>query len=707
MKTETKLFLRIGTFLVVIGAVVLILWATGVFKKSPTMAENFSIKTTLSNIYILAPNNSWTYWDEAGNKTRGLNTQILVNDIFATQNDKPTAEYGHKRILIFLLPGVYTNLHIQVGYYTSVAGLGETAADTIVQGSIEVPNDDNPCVGALENNFRNISNLTIQVDKTTIPDDQLPVVNVVRDLHTNFFRVSKGSPIRNITVIGTDDGSQGNFSVSQFSGGCNGNFRSGGYSSGGFMANSLIMDGHMRYATQQQFFSRNCDYDIYSSVSGGGGVWNIYLLGCLGEAVETPVEKTIVITELNKCPKNEPIGDDWVQDPPFITVKPTTPGLMAAIPQIRYNQNTATFYILKPPLVRNSSGVLDIKGEKLSNVFIVVSTSSIKTINRKLAAGQHLIFSPGVYHFADPVRITRSGTVVMTLGYATIIPTAGKPAMIIDSAAEGVRLSGFIFQAGKKKSDMLLLVGDAPRTGGAKSNPSIIYDMVFRVGGGQIEAGENPDVVTPDKLGSCKTMVVLNQNHIVIDNIWCWRASHAAEIPAAHGVFFSEVDHGIVVKGDRVRMFGVCVEHALKEQIIWEGNYGELYFQTLILPYDVFGDWKFPGLRVTGKHFTGSGLGVYSLFETTYNEDRTLPAPKVPTAILTYNKDDKEVLATAEIESAFTVFLASLHASGSIESVFNGKGPASNISNASDPQWCGTLCPDNKCKCRFPYSTWC
>jgi len=82
-------------------------------------------------------------------------------------------------------------------------------------------------------------------------------------------------------------------------------------------------------------------------------------------------------------------------------------------------------------------------------------------------------------------------------------------------------------------------------------------------------------------------------------------------------------------------------------------------------------------------------------------------APKVPTAILTYNKDDKEVIASSEIESAFTVFLSSLHASGSIESVFNGTGPASNISNASDPQWCGTMCPDNTCKCQFPYSRWC
>ena len=710
MEKEIKIILGIG---IIIGAVVLILWVAGVFKKSTrqTMTEPLSMGKPIFNTYILSPNDIWEYWDETGYKTRGTNIQLIVNELFVAQNDKKTAEYGHRRVLIFLLPGVYVNLHIQVGYYTSVAGLGGNAADTVVQGSIEVPNDDDPCIGALENNFRNISNLTIKLDKTIMqPDQQIrspfPQRERVLDEYTNYFRVSKGSPIRNITVGGLDDGKPANFSVGQFNGGCQGNRRSGGYSSGGFISNSLIRDGRMRYATQQQFFSRNCDYDIHSAISGGGGVWNIYLLGCIAQAGKTFHDKEVFVSNINKCPSNLH-SKDLIRDPAFITLKDQTPGLMASIPQIRYNQDTETFSILKPPLVNNSSGVLDIDGKKLSNVFIVVFTTSIKTINKKLEDGVHLIFSPGVYYFAEPVRITRSGTVVMTLGYATLIPTGGEAAIIIDSAAEGVRLSGFILQAGREKSEALLLVGDQPRQGGSAANPSIIYDVVCRVGGGQIEPGEDSAVVNPDKVGACESMVVVNQNYTVIDNMWCWRASHVSEIPSVHGIFFSKVNHGIVVKGDRVRMFGVAVEHTLKEQILWEGAYGELYFQTLVLPYDVSGDWAFPGLRVTGRHFKGSGLGVYSLFETTYNEDRKEAAPKVPTAILTYNKDDKEVIASSEIESAFTVFLSSLHASGSIESVFNGKGPASNISNASDPQWCGTMCPDNTCKCQFPYSRWC
>ena len=123
MEKEIKIILGIGT---IIGAVVLILWVAGVFKKNTrqTMTEILSMGKPIFNTYILSPNDIWEYWDETGYKTRGTNIQLIVNELFVAQNDKKTAEYGPRRVLIFLLPGVYVNLHIQVGYYTSVAGLG-------------------------------------------------------------------------------------------------------------------------------------------------------------------------------------------------------------------------------------------------------------------------------------------------------------------------------------------------------------------------------------------------------------------------------------------------------------------------------------------------------------------------------------------------------------------------------------------------------
>ena len=399
---------------------------------------------------------------------------------------------------------------------------------------------------------------------------------------------------------------------------------------------------------------------------------------------------------------------------------------MASIPQIRYNIDVDTFSIVKPDLFNNASGLLEVAGKKLSNVFIVNAHTSIKTINRKLADGVNLIFSPLIYYFDEPVRITQSETVVVTLGYATIIPTAGNPAIVIADDTEGVRLSGFILQAGKIKSEALLLVGEDPRNGGSETNPNIIYDIFARVGGGQIESHEKKliclrqtqpkhkidcdapeyDIVNPDFLGTCETMVVVNQNHTIFDHIWCRRANHIHGDHSGLGMEFARVNHAIVVKGEHVKMFGVFAEHTLKEQIIWEGDYGELYFQQSTLPADVVGgDWNYPATRVTGRHFKGSGMGAYSFFSKEHNADRD--PPEIPTAFLVFNQDDKEVAATGVIESCFTVFLDPKSGVGSIQSVLNGRGPPSDASNATKPQWCGTMCKDNKCKCQFEYSQWC
>ena len=194
METPIKIFF--GFIVMVPIFIVLILWAAGVFKKKKKKRRRrrppgtVPTEKILFNTYMLNPNDIWTYWDETGSKIWGTNIQALVRNIFAKQNDKQTAEYGYRRVLIFLLPGEYVNFHIKVGYYTSVVGLGETAADTVVRGSIEVSNDDHPCIGALDNNYRNISNLTIEVDKTTMIPEGESQTQLEQDLHSNYFRVS-------------------------------------------------------------------------------------------------------------------------------------------------------------------------------------------------------------------------------------------------------------------------------------------------------------------------------------------------------------------------------------------------------------------------------------------------------------------------------------------------------------------------------------
>src|SRR5690242_9827359 len=77
-------------------------------------------------------------------------------------------QFGPQRYALLFKPGTYgsaTNpLNFQVGYYTSVAGLGAEPGDVTVNGSIYVRNQCSAtgCV-ALNNFWRSLSNLTINV----------------------------------------------------------------------------------------------------------------------------------------------------------------------------------------------------------------------------------------------------------------------------------------------------------------------------------------------------------------------------------------------------------------------------------------------------------------------------------------------------------------------------------------------------------------
>jgi len=431
----------------IIGLVFLILWLTGVFKPaspplpggSSTPLPSLPREPTLRqffNTYVLSADDKWNHWDNDGVETSGEGNQNLVDQLFVAQNKKAEAEFGDTRVLILLLPGNHA-LEIEVGYYTSVVGVGTTPGDTVVKGYVEVPNDDDACIGALDNFFRNISNLTIDLTK-----------------NTNFFRVSQASPIRNIVVR------NGDFAVAEYDT-CivTDGIGLGGYSSGGYMANVQIVNGSLDFSTQQQFFTRNTTFNQTKD-----GSWNLFYMGCEGDIPQ------------NKCPVN---GITLVTDIPRIV------GPIAAAPRMMY-QADGTISLIKPAIYTNSRGVLGPSpdDEVLTDVFVVNPQTEIGLINRKLAEGVHLVFSPGIYSFAEPVKITKSGTVVMGLGYATIVPTAANAAMVIADGTEGVRVGGFILQGGVavdgNRTNALLVVGETENAEGSEENPNILFDMSSR-----------------------------------------------------------------------------------------------------------------------------------------------------------------------------------------------------------------------------------
>src|SRR5580700_5729787 len=86
-------------------------------------------------------------------------------------NQQVSNQFGSQRYAILFEPGTYGStthpLIFQVGYYTTVAGLGLNPNDVTINGSIDVYNQcfgtgTNDCI-ALDNFWRSLSNLTINV----------------------------------------------------------------------------------------------------------------------------------------------------------------------------------------------------------------------------------------------------------------------------------------------------------------------------------------------------------------------------------------------------------------------------------------------------------------------------------------------------------------------------------------------------------------
>ncbi|MCW3492599.1 adenylyl cyclase [Microbacterium sp. SSM24] len=203
------------------------------------------------------------------------------------------------------------------------------------------------------------------------------------------------------------------------------------------------------------------------------------------------------------------------------------------------------------------------KGEShsLSDFYLAKPVDTASQINAQLAKGKHLILTPGRYFLDQPLNITRSDTVVMGLGFATLVASAGTAAVRVGDVP-GVILSSFNIDAGTVNSDVLLQVGNAKRKSGKASNPTTLTDVHILV--------PNP--------GKATTTAVINQDHVLIDGSWMKRADS--------GWTTSLADHGLIVNGDSVSAYGLWLEHYQKTQILWNGENGRVIFLQNEPPYD-------------------------------------------------------------------------------------------------------------------------
>ena len=546
--------------------------------------------------------------------------QATVNSI---ANQQISNQFGTQRYALLFEPGTYGSaanpLTFQVGYYTEVAGLGGVPGDVTINGTIDVYNQCFPttdgssnCI-ALDNFWRSLSNLTINISGQTGCQSG-----------TDFWAVSQAAPMRRVNVTG------GNLSLMDY---CSAGPQ---YASGGFIADSSFSGGTVINGSQQQFIVRNSNLDGWSN-----GVWNQVFSGDIGAppTIFPPTAAGGPYTTLPTSPVT--------QEEPFLQT-----------------DAAGNYSVLVPALQHNSSGTSWQGGAAagtsvpISKFFIATPSTPVLAIDAALALGKNLLLTPGVYDLKAPILVTRPNTIVLGLGFPTLVPQNGTAAMQV-LGVPGAKLSGMIFDAGPKNSPVLLQVGGPLAAGtGSAADPTLVQDVFFRIGGATA--------------GSATDSLVVNSSHVILDDIWAWRADHGAGV----GWTSNTADTGLIVNGNDVTAYGLAVEHYQKNEVIWNGQGGEDIFFQNEMPYDPPSQaaWMssattdgYPAFVISPKvtSFTGYGMGSYCFF------NQGVPIESA-TAFLVPDTPG------VQLNDVLTRFL---NGSGSIDHVVNGTGAAVTTDN--------------------------
>ena len=406
-----------------------------------------------------------------------------------------------------------------------------------------------------------------------------------------------------------------------------------GYSSGGFIADSKFSGKPVLNGSQQQFVVRNSTLDGWSNA-----VWNQVFSGDVGAPAQN-FGSGGQYTTLAASPVTA--------EEPFLQ-EDSSGNYSVFVPAVRHGSVGPSW----------ASGRTPGTALPIQRFFIAAPGDPASVINAALARGQDLILTPGVYDLRQSIEVTRPDTVVLGLGFPTLVPANGIVPMRVASVP-GVKLSGMIVAAGPVNSPVLLQVGTRPGTGNP-ADPTLVQDVFFRVGGG-----------AP---GRATTSLVVNSSQVILDDIWAWRADHG------HGVGWTDNvgGTGVIVNGDDVTAYGLFVEHYQKYEAIWSGRNGtDIFFQNE-MPYDPPSQaaWRatpttdgYPAFLLTARAagFHGYGMGSYSFF------DQGVPI-YATSAFQTANPPG------SELRDLLTIFLSTA-GSGGIDHVVNGAGRSSTAAN--------------------------
>jgi hypothetical protein len=351
--------------------------------------------------------------------------QSAVDQAFNAQLRSPTAQFGTQRHVFLFKPGTYGRVWANVGFYTTLAGLGLNPDDVTINGAVNVDSGWNygDEKNATQNFWRSMENLSI------VPEGG-----------TNRWAVSQAAPMRRVHIRGNLTLAPSNQDNGQ------------GYSSGGYLADAVV-DGTVSSGSQQQWYTRDSRIGRWE-----GGVWNMVYSGVQGappNAFPNPPHTTLATTPVTR-------------EKPYL-----------------YVDNAGLYRVFVPSVRRNSAGASwpNTAGTSIPmrEFYVAKPSDSAARINSALAQGLNLFFTPGTYSLNETIRVTRPNTVVTGIGFPTLIPNNGVEALNV-ADVDGVKVSGLTFDAGTTNSPTLMSVGRAGVHTDHAANPTSLQDVFFRIG---------------------------------------------------------------------------------------------------------------------------------------------------------------------------------------------------------------------------------
>jgi hypothetical protein len=441
--------------------------------------------------------------------------------------------FDEVRNAVYFMPGTYGSgagadnpatatgfINSPVGFMETVQGLGASPDEVTINGNLRAGQSTGFSLNTFWRSLANVRINPIETDEAA---------------HTMRWNTSQAAPVRRVDIVGSLD-------------------LSGGSAGGNLISNSRISGtviAGFRWVTDSTRLGGEFYYYIHDSQIGGfqGHFANYVFSGVRGApaAKFNPGD----VTSLSTTPVS--------REAPFLYVDHRT--FKVSVPEAR--SRVAGYHWD----ARSSLG--------LDQFFIAKPTDTAQTINDVLGHGKNVILTPGVYKVTEAIHIVRANTILMGMGLATVTPTNGTAAIEVDDVS-GVSISAITVDANTVNSAVLVQVG-TPNNGvrradsRAGSIATTLSDVFVRVGGSY--AGSH-----------ATTSFEINQDNVLIDHTWLWRADHGAR--GTTGWTVNTGDHGLVVNGNHVTALGLFVEHYQKTQVLWNGEAGQTIFLQSEAPYD-------------------------------------------------------------------------------------------------------------------------